>query len=168
MYRKRVQSESRAINTVATATSRCVSLTWADKFYIFIPAKATPKGRPRLGKFGVYTPKQTVKFERTLRTVLNAELKACYSLMDEPLSVELQFIYKAKSKSKFWTGKVTRPDLDNLIKSILDSANGILWKDDSQIVKITARKFYGEDNAFKILVTKARREIAPEFSECIT
>lgn len=37
-----------------------------------------------------------------------------------------------------------RPDLDNLIKFVLDSANTILFKDDAQIVTITASKQYDD------------------------
>ena len=37
-----------------------------------------------------------------------------------------------------------RPDLDNLIKLILDSMNGIVFKDDSQVCAIIAMKGYGE------------------------
>lgn len=32
-----------------------------------------------------------------------------------------------------------RRDLDNVIKSVLDSGNGVLWDDDSQVVEIHAR-----------------------------
>lgn len=37
-----------------------------------------------------------------------------------------------------------RPDLDNLQKAVLDALNGIAWADDSQIVRITAKKEYTE------------------------
>jgi Holliday junction resolvase RusA-like endonuclease len=36
-----------------------------------------------------------------------------------------------------------RPDLDNLLKGFLDSGNGILWVDDSQIVDLYIKKRYG-------------------------
>jgi Holliday junction resolvase RusA-like endonuclease len=37
---------------------------------------------------------------------------------------------------------VKRPDLDNLIKFVKDCLNGLAWADDSQVWKVTARKFY--------------------------
>lgn len=37
-----------------------------------------------------------------------------------------------------------KPDLDNLIKWILDCGNGILFKDDCLIWSIAAKKIYGE------------------------
>ncbi len=38
-----------------------------------------------------------------------------------------------------------RPDLDNILKFYLDTANGILWKDDRSISKISCVKVYGEN-----------------------
>ncbi len=37
-----------------------------------------------------------------------------------------------------------KPDLDNIVKAILDACNKIIWRDDSQVVTIIARKYYGE------------------------
>ena len=47
--------------------------------------------------------------------------------------------------------KPTKPDIDNLIKTVLDAANNHLWNDDNQIVEITSFKRYGEEP--KILMT---------------
>ena len=38
---------------------------------------------------------------------------------------------------------IKRPDLDNLVKGILDAMNGFIYLDDKQIVTITASKIYG-------------------------
>lgn len=35
-----------------------------------------------------------------------------------------------------------RPDLENLVKPVIDAGNGTLWKDDSQIWQIYAQKVY--------------------------
>lgn len=39
---------------------------------------------------------------------------------------------------------VVKCDLDNLSKIILDAGNGIVWKDDAQIVTLEASKVYGD------------------------
>lgn len=39
---------------------------------------------------------------------------------------------------------IKKPDLSNLVKFIEDCCTGILWKDDNQIVCVTAEKHYGK------------------------
>ncbi|MEJ7245513.1 RusA family crossover junction endodeoxyribonuclease, partial [Staphylococcus epidermidis] len=41
--------------------------------------------------------------------------------------------------------KRTKPDIDNLIKTVLDAANDHLWKDDNQISHIESFKQYAEE-----------------------
>ena len=38
--------------------------------------------------------------------------------------------------------KTTRPDIDNIQKACFDALNGLLFKDDSQIVSVTATKWH--------------------------
>jgi Holliday junction resolvase RusA-like endonuclease len=38
-----------------------------------------------------------------------------------------------------------KPDIDNVLKVVLDSLNGIAYKDDSQVVMVTGRKIYGHE-----------------------
>jgi len=38
-----------------------------------------------------------------------------------------------------------KPDLDNIAKIILDSLNGIAYKDDSQVVSLTVIKHYSDN-----------------------
>ena len=37
-----------------------------------------------------------------------------------------------------------RPDLDKLLRTILDALTGVAWADDSQVVSIEAAKIYGD------------------------
>ena len=37
-----------------------------------------------------------------------------------------------------------KPDCDNIAKAVLDSLNGIAYKDDKQVVFLTVEKFYGD------------------------
>ncbi|MDR1647770.1 MAG: RusA family crossover junction endodeoxyribonuclease, partial [Zoogloeaceae bacterium] len=37
-----------------------------------------------------------------------------------------------------------RPDLDNVVKSVCDAMNGVVFRDDAQIVRLTAEKIYAE------------------------
>lgn len=74
--------------------------------------------------------------------------------LNKELEIDIQFIMP-RPKSHFGTGKnntkvkesankhhVSKPDLDNLIKFVLDAMNTYFYADDSQIVKITSTKVY--------------------------
>ncbi len=62
------------------------------------------------------------------------------------LSVTFRF-QKPKSVKKTVLEKVTKPDTDKLIRSVLDALTGIVWTDDSQVVEILARKQFGSPGA---------------------
>jgi Holliday junction resolvase RusA-like endonuclease len=52
-----------------------------------------------------------------------------------------------------------KPDLDNMIKAVKDGLNGVAWKDDAQVVKVLALKYYGESPRADIRITPiAHRE----------
>lgn len=38
----------------------------------------------------------------------------------------------------------TKPDIDNMIKAVLDSANSIVFNDDNQVCRVSAVKVYGD------------------------
>jgi Holliday junction resolvase RusA-like endonuclease len=55
---------------------------------------------------------------------------------------------KKGQKNRFLWGMdyhIQKPDLDNCEKFILDCGNGILWRDDSQIISLQATKAYTEN-----------------------
>lgn len=77
-----------------------------------------------------------------------------------PLHLIIVFYVKipqAQAKKNI-SGKphVSKPDLSNLIKYVEDVATGILYPDDKQVCKITARKEYDEHprTEFKIEVVQ--------------
>ncbi len=38
----------------------------------------------------------------------------------------------------------SKPDADNLSKSVMDALKGLAWRDDAQVCSLTARKWYAE------------------------
>lgn len=79
-----------------------------------------------------------------------------------PLSINIIFFMKipklSKPKQKTINGTPDphRPDLDNLIKFVLDVSNGIIFKDDSQIVKIIATKIYSDKPHTEFIIETER------------
>ena len=60
------------------------------------------------------------------------------------IAIEANFIFtKPKSTKKSEVYKVTKPDTDKLVRSLLDALTGIVFADDSQVVQIVASKNFG-------------------------
>ena len=116
-----------------------------------IPRKPTPKGRPRYGKYGtVYTPKKTVEYENLIRFMFIQTNEKAF-LDNEAIKIDINFYFKVpdsytkKRKNNIYAGKelyTKKPDIDNLIKSVLDGLNGYAYADDKQIIDIKATKNY--------------------------
>lgn len=69
---------------------------------------------------------------------------ACYGPFGRPLFL-LVTAYFARPKSLRAMGaawRPSRPDVDNLSKSVLDAGNGVLWHDDDQVVRLVVEKRY--------------------------
>lgn len=104
--------------------------------------KPVPKGRPRVGKWGgVFTPKETRAFEKLVKDWV----KALYTKKpsEKALRVNIAF-YLKRAKTNKKKHHTQKPDLDNVAKSILDSIEGILFVNDSQIVELNLNKYFAD------------------------
>lgn len=115
-------------------------------------------GRVRRGRYGqAYVPPKTRHFESAARSLMR---KATWQLPipEGPLKLKARFVLKKPKRPKNRTEPMVRPDLDNYLKALKDSANGILWHDDAQVVHVDARKLYdmsGGNPRIEIEVTAA-------------
>ena len=111
-----------------------------------IPGKPQPKQRPRVTIKGTYTPQATVDYER----LVGWQCRSVYK--GKPLTTALKLTVRVFIKLPKRTVKekgdwhTSRPDLDNIIKSIKDGLNGIAYEDDSQIAKIEATKQWASED----------------------
>lgn len=126
-----------------------------------IPGKVQAKQRPRFSKSGiVYTPKETRIYENYVRLCYEDYAK---HYKWEPFAGQIRaevevFLQVPKSDSKLKKqakiiGEIrptTKPDCDNLAKSILDSLNGLAYQDDKLICELEVKKFYAEQSEVKI------------------
>lgn len=110
------------------------------------------KGRPRLGRYGTYTPKKTQKYEEYVKACWVSKYGAIQPA-EQPLEVNIVFYMpipksvNKKRKAEILSGRLKhtkKPDIDNLIKSVLDALNGLAYADDSKIIKVAVEKQYSE------------------------
>ena len=121
------------------------------------------KQRPRLGKGFTYTPTKTVNYETLVKLTMQQELQRWnkFDLLEGEISAVIAAYYSIpksankKKKELMLDGEIRptkKPDCDNVAKIILDALNGIVYKDDSQIVDLTVHKFFGNQPRVEILI----------------
>lgn len=79
-----------------------------------------------------------------------------FVLMEErPIQVEVEFFFeRPKSTKKTVLHKITKPDVDKLARSVLDALTGIVFKDDSQVVKCIMSKSFGSPARAEVKITE--------------
>lgn len=119
---------------------------------IFIPVEPVAKGRPKFTKQGFcYTPKKTSHYEKQIKYHLEASGYGFKEMYDKPIHLKLDF-FIARPKSVKREFPCTRPDIDNYAKAVLDAMNGIVFKDDGQIVSLLLTKSYHEKPGILIVI----------------
>ncbi len=139
-------------------------MTTQEFIYRGIPkAQGRPKFYRRGNFVGAYDPKDS----RTAKNNVACQvLEQGPRLIGQgiPVSLNLKFFMPRPKTHYDKTGQVrekfrdmphvSRPDLDNLKKLILDSLKGIVYHDDSQIYHSVATKMYGDEPMVRIEVTE--------------
>lgn len=105
-----------------------------NSFSFIMPGAPVGKERPRKGKHGFYTPKKTKDYESLIGWCAEESLyKKKISdpvqpwLMDQDYAVEIYISLENHKK---------KPDIDNVLKSILDGMNNVVYYDDKQVTKV--------------------------------
>ena len=113
---------------------------------IVIHGKPVGKARPRFGRRkdgGVmtYTPRETKNYEQSVAALAQCAMMG-KPMMQGPLRVTISAYFQHKTKTGY---HISRPDLDNIVKAILDGLNGVVFEDDAAVASIVATKQYGEE-----------------------
>lgn len=118
------------------------------------------KGRPRFVRATghTYSPEKTRLYEKS---VADAYTKASGKVLDGYITIQISAFYKIpKSVSKERRVQMERglikpivkPDIDNVVKAILDALNGTAYHDDNQVVSVFAKKRYANEPFVKVEV----------------
>jgi Holliday junction resolvase RusA-like endonuclease len=122
------------------------------------------KARPRFRKIGnfvqTYTPAKTKSYEDEIKMFAKAAMG-----VTEPLETPVEvFLYIRNTVPASYSKKrteacladqekpINKTDIDNIAKAFLDGMNGIVYKDDRQVVELHAKKTYSAIAAVEVLV----------------
>lgn len=106
-------------------------------YTITVKGEPVPKARPRVVNGHAFTPAKTKHQEAEI--ALEWVRKYGNVKTDKPIYVEVLFCMR-KPKGKTTLHVQKRPDIDNLIKTVLDGLNDVAYNDDKQVFRITAIK----------------------------
>ena len=119
-----------------------------------VPGDPVPKARARAairrGRITHYTQAQTVAYEQAVASAAKQAMGRCVPISG-PVSLSLRITCpipaswsKKRQEAAIGSPKVSKPDIDNYIKCVMDGCNGVLWTDDSQVTELfRCIKVYG-------------------------
>ena len=138
-----------------------MSLGW--DFELILDGPPHGKGRPRFSRATghTYTPEKTARFEERLAWAAQSVMNRA-PLFDGPLemAVHAYFSIPASKPAKWKTDAknglirpTKKPDIDNVVKGVADALNKVVYVDDTQIVSLTAAKYYSERPRIEIFIS---------------
>jgi Holliday junction resolvase RusA-like endonuclease len=125
--------------------------------FIQITGKIQPKERPRFNrKTGrVYTPSATGSSENAIGYLFKKSNPYCVPT-GKPVILKVNlYIPVTKELRKlphqridYYYRPISKPDVDNILKTIMDGLNGVLYLDDSQVCDVRIVKHYSFEKDF--------------------
>lgn len=117
-----------------------------------IPGKPMSKGRPRVTRYGTYTPKETTNYETLVKWTYQTLPERRFFEGQIMVHIAAYFPIPQRTSKKMRKQMLSydvcyahKPDCDNIAKIILDALNGIAYKDDGQVVSLTVDKLYSDE-----------------------
>lgn len=124
------------------------------------------KGRPRISTRGgfvrSYTPEKTRDWECHVADVahgamLDAGLVPTYDAVRVVIDAyyPVPTSYSKKKRAACINGEVkpmVKPDIDNVVKALLDAMNKVVYVDDKQVVSVEAEKHYTDQDEGFVLI----------------
>ena len=136
------------------------------KIEFFVPGPPVGKGRPRAARRGagvvMFTPEKTAGYEALVAAAASNAMRAeAGPLFTGPLEAVLEMripipaSWSKAHKAAALAGAelpTSKPDIDNVAKAILDACNGVVFRDDSQIVMLTATKAFSDEPGVRVVI----------------
>ena len=126
-----------------------------QKLKIIVFGNAVPKQSFKIGKYGAYQPNKVTNYSNLIKFVFKKEYpkhnpkifdnKAIKLIIKEYRSIPTSKSNKFKNMALMGKERpITKPDVDNILKQVNDSLNGIAYTDDRQIATEIVEKWYSD------------------------
>ena len=131
-------------------------------YEFIVPGKVRGKARPRINTYtlNTYTPQETKDYENLIKQYFLLKYPR-YIPIEDRVSVHITaYLSIPKSTSKKnvelmlndTISPTKKPDIDNIVKIILDALNKIAFKDDDQITILKVEKKYSLEEKLEIKI----------------
>lgn len=119
-----------------------------------VPGQPVAKGRPRAcirgGRVATYTPDTTARYENLVRLAAQEAMRGAAPVVGAVALEVKAFLpvpasWSKRKQAEAIAGTVRpsgRPDADNLLKSVADGMNGVVFADDAQVTSCLVQKRY--------------------------
>ena len=136
------------------------------KIEFFVPGAPVGKGRPRAARRGtgvvMFTPEKTAGYEALVAAAASNAMRAeAGPLFTGPLEAVLEMripipaSWSKAHKAAALAGigqPTSKPDIDNVAKAILDACNGVVFRDDAQVVMLVATKAFSDEPGVRVVI----------------
>lgn len=136
------------------------------KIEFFVPGAPVGKGRPRAARRGagvvMFTPGKTAGYEALVAAAASNAMRAeAGPLFTGPLEAVLEMripipaSWSKAHKAAALAGAelpTSKPDIDNVAKAILDACNGVVFRDDAQVVMLVATKAFSDEPGVRVVI----------------
>ena len=103
-----------------------------------------PKARARVTRFGAFTPQKTVDYEKAIGEAAMIAFGGLGGTWPNDARFEMQcsFYFHRRLLKRPVKGRkrteATKADVDNLLKSVMDGLEGVLFTNDNQVDSVSA------------------------------
>ena len=132
----------------------------SSTIFIYIPvepSRTTHQSGTRISKGHTYKTAALREWEATLEEALKEYVPT--SPLEGAILLDVTWAFKARSKKQDGMWKITRPDTDNLQKTLKDIMTKMgFWKDDAQVVCEMAEKVWSVSPGISICIESLENE----------
>ena len=108
----------------------------------------------------MFTPGKTAGYEALVAATAGNAMRA-HQLLDGPLEAMLEMRFQVPAswskarRARALAGAewhTSKPDADNVAKAVLDACNGVVFRDDAQVVVMIATKAFSEEPGVRVVI----------------